>query len=152
MRCRRLAAVPAVLAPADPETHRLLALGLEGLGQTDGAIAADVRAHLAYALAIAGRLEEGLAESERAIVQDPSGYRGHFVRGWILGQAGRRDEERREYLEAVARERDDADLWALLAVSWELAGEGARARDAWREVVRIDPSDEEASEKLGAKQ
>ena len=90
---------------------------------------------------------EGLAESERAIALDPSAYLGHFIRGWILGEAGRRDEERREYLEAVQRERDDADLWELLARSWERAGESARAREAWREVVRIDPSDEEAAEK-----
>ena len=154
----------AVIAPEDPETHRLLALGLMGLGRAAGAIeeyrralaldvdaAAEVRAHLAYALVVAGRLEEGLAESERAIAQDPSAYLGHFIRGWILGEAGRRDEERREYLEAVQRERDDADLWELLARSWERAGESARAREAWREVVRIDPSDEEAAEKVGVK-
>jgi len=150
----------AVIAPEDPETHRLLALGFMGLGRAQGAIeeyrralaldvdaAADVRAHLAYTLVVAGRLAEGLAESERAIAQDPSAYLGHFMRGWILGEAGRRDEERREYLEAVQRERDDADLWELLARSWERAGESARAREAWREVVRIDPSDAVAAEK-----
>lgn len=154
----------AVIAPEDPETHRLLALGYQGLGRFEGAIgeyrralalavdaAADVRAHLAYALAVAGRLEEGLAESERAIALDPSAYFGHFIRGWILGENGRRDEERREYLEAVQRERDDADLWELLARSWERAGESARAREAWREVMRIDPLDDEAAEKLGVK-
>jgi len=152
----------AVIAPDDAETHRLLALGLIGLGRAQGAVdeyrralaldaSAEVRAHLAYALAISGRLEEGLAESERAIAQDPSSYLGHFMRGWILGEAGRRDEERREYLEAVQRERDDADLWGMLARSWERAGESARAREAWREVVRIDPSDEEAAGKLGGK-
>ena len=154
----------AVIAPEDPETHRLLALGFMGLGRAEGAIeeyrralalgvkeAAEVRAHLAYALVAADRLEEGLAESERAIVQDPAAYLGHFIRGWILGEAGRRDEERREYLEAVRRERDDADLWELLARSWERAGESVRAREAWREVVRIDPSDEEAAEKIAVK-
>jgi len=154
----------AVIAPRDPETHRLLALAFMGLGRAEGAseeyrralaldvdAAADVRAHLAYTLAVAGRLEEGLVESERAIAQDPSAYLGHFMRGWILGESGRFDEERREYLEAVKRERDDADLWELLAKSWERAGEFARAREAWREVVRIDPSDEKAAEKLGAK-
>jgi len=154
----------AVIAPKDPETHRLLALGFMGLGRAEGAIAeyrralalgvgapAAVRAHLAHALVVAGRLEEGLAESERAIAQDPSGYLGHFIRGRILGEAGRRDEERREYLEALERERDDADLWELLARSWERAGESARAREAWREVVRIDPSDEKAAEKAGVK-
>jgi Flp pilus assembly protein TadD len=154
----------AVIAPQDPETHRLLALGLTGLGRAEGAVgeyqralalevdaAAEVRAHLACALVVAGRLHEGLAESERAIAQDPSAYLGHLIRGWILGEAGRRDEERREYLEAVQRERDDADLWELLARSWERAGESARAREAWREVVRIDPSDEEAVEKAGAR-
>jgi predicted Zn-dependent protease len=51
----------------------------------------------------------------------------------------------------VRRERDDADLWELLARSWEQAGERARAQEAWREVVRIDPSDGEAAEKIGAK-
>jgi len=154
----------AVIAPRDPETHRLLALACMGLGRAEGAIeeyrralaldvaeAADVRAHLAYTLAVAGRLEEGLVESERAIALDPSAYLGHFIRGWILGESGRFDEERREYLEAVKRERDDADLWELLAQSWERAGEFARAREAWREVVRIDPSDEKAAEKVGAK-
>ena len=154
----------AVIAPKDPETHRLLALGLMGLGRAAGAIeayrralafdvagAAEVRAHLAQALVVAGRLEEGLAESERAIVQDPSAYLGHFIRGWILGEAGRREEERLEYLEAVQRERDDADLWELLARSWERAGDQTRAQAAWGEVVRIDPSDEEAAEKVGAK-
>ncbi len=154
----------AVIAPEDPETHRLLALGFIGLGRTESAIgeyrralalnvdaASDVRAHLAYALVVAGRFEEGLAESERAIAQDPSSYLGHFIRGWILGEAGRRDEERREYLEAVRRERDDADLWELLAKSWERAGESARACEAWREVVRIDPSDKEAAQKAGVK-
>jgi Flp pilus assembly protein TadD len=153
-----------VIAPQDPETHRLLALGLMGLGRAAGAIdayrralaldvagAAEVRAHLAQALAVAGRLEEGLAESERAIAQDPSAYLGHFIRGWILGEAGRRDEERLEYLEAVQRERDDADLWELLARSWERAGDRVRAQAAWSEVVRIDPSDEEAAEKVGVK-
>ena len=154
----------AMIAPQDPETHRLLALGLMGLGRAAGAseeyrralalgvaAAAHVRAQLARTLVVAGHLEEGLAESERAIAEDPSAYLGHFIRGWILGEAGRRDEERREYLEAVQRERDDADLWELLARSWELAGESARAREAWREVVRIDPSDERAAEKLGLK-
>ncbi len=154
----------AVIAPDDPETHRLLALDLTGLGRAAGAIAeyrralalgvaaaADVRARLAYTLAIAGHLEEGLAESERAIAQDPSAYLGHFIRGWILGEAGRRDEERREYLEALRHERDDADLWEQLARSWERAGESARAREAWREVMRIDPSDEQAADRVGAK-
>jgi len=153
-----------VIAPDDPETHRLLALGFMGLGRATGAVeeyrralaldidaAAEVRAHLAHALVVAGRLEDGLAESERAIAQDPSAYIGHFIRGWILGEAGRHDEERREYLEAVQRERDDADLWELLARSWERAGDRARAQAAWGEVVRIDPSDEEAAEKVGVK-
>ena len=154
----------AVIAPEDPETHRLLALGLMGLGRAAGAIEeyrralaldvdaeAEVRAHLAHALVVAGRVEEGLAESERAIAKDPSAYLGHFIRGWILGEAGRRDEERREYLEAVQRERDDADLWESLARSWERAGDRAHAQAALGEVVRIDPSDEEAAEKVGVK-
>jgi len=152
----------AVIAPEDPETHLLLAQCLMGLGRPAGAVgeyrralalgvetAAEVRAHLAHALVVAGHPEEGLAESERAIALDPSAYLGHFMRGWILGEAGRRDEERREYLEALKLERDDADLWALLALSWERAGENARAREAWREVVRIDPSDREAASKVG---
>jgi Flp pilus assembly protein TadD len=105
---------------------------------------------LAYALSVAGRNEEGLAESARAIAADPKAYFGHFVRGWILGELGRGEEERREYLEAVRLEKDDADLWAQLALSWEEAGESDRAREAWREVVRIDPSDEEAVGKLKA--
>jgi Flp pilus assembly protein TadD len=154
----------AVVAPDDPETHRLLGLAFMGLGRAPGAVeayrraltlgvdaAAEVRANLAHALVVAGRLEEGLAESERAIAQNPSAYLGHFIRGWILGEAGRRDEERREYLEAVQLERDDADLWELLARSWERAGDRARAQAAWGEVVRIDPSDEEAAEKVGKK-
>jgi predicted Zn-dependent protease len=49
------------------------------------------------------------------------------------------------------RERDDADLWELLARSWERAGDRAHAQAAWGEVVRIDPSDEEAAEKVGVK-
>jgi tetratricopeptide (TPR) repeat protein len=153
----------AVIAPRDPETHVLLAQVFLGLGRTAGAVeeyrralaldedATDIRAHLGYALALAGRPDEGLAECDRAIVGDPSAYLGHFVRGWILGEAGRRDEERREYLEAVRHERDDADLWEQLARSWERAGDGARAQEAWREVARIDPSDKVAAEKVGGK-
>ena len=153
-----------VIAPQDPETHRLLALGFMGLGRAQSAIeeyrralaldvdaAAGVRAHLAHCLAVAGRLDEGLVESERAIALEPSAYLGHFIRGWILGEAGRREEERGEYLEAVRRERDDADLWERLAQSWERAGQSALAREAWREVVRIDPSDEEAAAKADPK-
>jgi tetratricopeptide (TPR) repeat protein len=152
------------IAPDDPETHRLLALCLTGLKRTQPAVesyrralelgvrdAAEVRAHLAYALAIGGRRDEALAESERAIAADPAAYLGHFVRGWILGELGRADDARTEYLAAVQHERDDADLWALLAESWEKAGDGARAKEAWREVVRIDPSDETAAGKLGLK-
>lgn len=148
------------IAPDDPETHRLLALAYMGLGRAPGAVeayrralalgvdaAADVRAHLAYALAVAGRREEALAESERAIAADQTAYFGYFIRGWILGELGREEEARREYLAAVQRERDDADLWALLAKSWEGAGEIARAQAAWREVIRIDPSDEDAAAK-----
>jgi tetratricopeptide (TPR) repeat protein len=151
------------IAPEDPETHRLLALGFMGLGRAQEAVegcrralalgsgsGAEVRAHLAYALSVAGRREEGLAESARAIAADPTAYLGHFVRGWILGELGRREEERLEYLEAVRLERDDPDLWAQLARSWEEAGESGRAREAWREVVRIDPSDEDAAGKLKA--
>jgi len=157
----------AVIAPRDPETHVLLGLALLGLGRTDGAIeayrralaleglaavdAADIRARLAYALAHAGRADEALAACERSIVENPSAYLGHFIRGWILGEAGRREEERREYLEAVQRERDDAELWERLAHSWERAGERARAQEAWREVARIDPSDTVAAEKAGVK-
>jgi Flp pilus assembly protein TadD len=149
------------IAPEDPETHRLVALGCMGLGRAGEAIeayrralalgggpTADLRAHLAYALSVAGRNEEGLTESARAIAADPKAYLGHFVRGWILGELGRGEEELREYLEAVRLEKDDADLWAQLALSWEEAGESDRAREAWREVVRIDPSDEEAAAKL----
>lgn len=152
------------IAPADPETHRLLALALMGAGRAPDAVEefrlalalgagpeGQVRAHLAYALAVARRGGEALAESERAIADDPAAYLGHFVRGWVLGQLGRRDEERQEYLAAVQRERDDADLWALLAESWEAAGEAERAREAWREVLRIDPSDDQVAEKLGVK-
>jgi Flp pilus assembly protein TadD len=151
------------IAPGDSETHRLLATCFMGLGRAQDAVeayrralalgsgsGADVRAHLAYALSVAGRNEEGLTESARAIAAEPDAYLGHFVRGWILGELGRGDEERREYLEAVRLEKDDADLWAQLALSWEEAGESARAREAWREVVRIDPSDEDAVAKLKA--
>jgi Tfp pilus assembly protein PilF len=111
----------------------------------------EIRAELAYAPSAAGRHEEGLAESARAIAAAPGSYLAHFVRGWILGELGRREEERREYLEAVRLERDDADLWAQLAMSWEEAGDSERARAAWREVIRIDPSDEDAAAKLGPK-
>jgi Flp pilus assembly protein TadD len=149
------------IAPEDPETHRLLATCFMGLGRAQDAVeayrralaldkgtGADLRAHLAYALSVAGRNEEGLAECARAIAADPKAYLGHFVRGWILGELGRGEEERREYLEAVRLEKNDADLWAQLALSWEEAGESESAREAWREVVRIDPSDEEAVAKL----
>jgi tetratricopeptide (TPR) repeat protein len=152
------------ISPEDPETHRLLATCFMGLERAQDAVeayrralalgtgaGADARAHLAYALSAAGRSEEGLAESARAIAADPAAYLGHFVRGWILGVLGRAEEERREYLEAVRLERDDADLWAQLALSWEEAGESARALEAWREVVRIDPSDETAVRKITAK-
>jgi tetratricopeptide (TPR) repeat protein len=152
------------IAPGDPETHRLLALVFMGLGRAPQAVeeyrralatgadqGAELRAHLAYALAVSGRNEEGLVESGRAIAADPASYLGHFVRGWILGELGRSEEERREYLEAVKFERDDADLWAQLARSWEEAGERDRALAAWGEVARIDPSDEEAAAKLKAR-
>jgi Tfp pilus assembly protein PilF len=145
------------IAPDDPETHRLLALCQIGLGNPASAAesyrralalgargAAGVRANLAYALASAGLRREALEESARAIAEDPDDYEAHFVRGWILTESGLAEEGRGEYRRAGARARDDAELWSLLAQSWERAGDAARANEAWREVARINPSDAHA--------
>lgn len=149
------------VAPEDPETHYLRGLSLMGLerpaeaaGAYRRALAlgvrggAGVRAHLAYATAAAGAPEEGLAECLRAAGEDPREYLVPFVRGWILGELGRGAEARAAYAEAVGLERDDADLWWLRAEAELAAGNAAGAAEAWREVVRIDPSDAEAADRL----
>ena len=97
------------------------------------------------------RFEEALIELEHGLRIAPHDSNNAQDVAECHMQAGRRDEERREYLEAVRLERDDADLWELLARSWERAGDRASAQAAWGEVVRIDPSDEEAAEKVGKK-
>jgi tetratricopeptide (TPR) repeat protein len=149
------------LAGADPETHVLLALCFMELGRTEEAVGAyrralelgvahpaEIRARLAYAVATAGRREEGLRTVEQAVAEDPADYFGYFVRGWILDALERRAEAKGDYLRAVERFRDDADVWDLLAELYEGEGDRQRALECYREVVRIDPSDEFAAGKV----
>lgn len=149
------------LAAAAPETHELVAACLMELGRAEEAIAAyrralalgtktpaEVRARLAYAAAVSGQKEEGLRTAEEAVVEDPAGYFGYFVRGWIHAALGRPDQAKRDYLRAVERYRDDADLWDLLGELYEREEDRTHALECYREVVRIDPSDDLAAAKV----
>ncbi|MDX1815869.1 MAG: tetratricopeptide repeat protein, partial [Thermodesulfobacteriota bacterium] len=59
---------------------------------------------LAYALREAGRLEEGLAELDMAIVDRPGLISAHAQRGVILYLLGRKEEAREAWERALYRD------------------------------------------------
>jgi tetratricopeptide (TPR) repeat protein len=141
------------LAPVDPETHYLLGLTLARLGRSPAAAAAfrralelhvdgeaEVRARLASALADGGDRQAALAEAERAVAADPEEYYARFVRGRIRGELGRADALA-DLLAAARLYADDAELWEAIARERERRGDAAGELAAWREVLRLDPSD-----------
>lgn len=111
---RRLASprlLGATLAPADATAWRALAIGLQDLGDADGALdayarvgpaAADVLADKAVALALSGRAAEAKALLEEGLRADPGLAAAALTLGALLEGEGDPDAARAVYRRALA--------------------------------------------------
>ena len=101
----------ATLAPGDGAAWRALAIGLQDLGDADGALeafgrigepSADILSDKAVALALAGRAAEAKALLEDALRADPSLGAAALTLGALLEGEGRPDAARAVYERAWA--------------------------------------------------
>ncbi|TBR23992.1 hypothetical protein EPO15_04855, partial [bacterium] len=99
------------LAPGDGTAWRALAIGLQDLGDADGALSAfgrvgspgaDVLADKAVALALVGRTGEAKAMLAGALQADPGLAAAALTLGALLEGEGRADEARAVYEKALA--------------------------------------------------
>lgn len=97
---------------------------------------ADLIADHADALSLAGMSVEALGKMQRASALNPLGPdRYRWYEGTILYQL----EQYEAAISAISRMTDASPAYKLLAASWAMLGDKARARDYARKVLRIYP-------------
>lgn len=86
------------------------------------------------------------------LVASPRGSRAiqQLEAGKRLMSMGRAPDAERAWLDAVQRDPESAEAWALLAGYYEQAGDETQAYDALRHLVRIRPGSPEALDRLAA--
>jgi tetratricopeptide (TPR) repeat protein/predicted Ser/Thr protein kinase len=128
VRARTSASRAAELAPDAAET--LLAL-------------ADVHREL-------GRLEEALAEYERALAQRPGYFEARLGRARALDAVGRGTEAEAALHEAIAQCPEDWRGYSSLGRLYFSRGEYARAVGAWHRVLELAPDSARGARNLGS--
>lgn len=107
----RLLLAPRLLSPSDAPAWRALAIGLQDLGDSDGALeayghvgsgAADVLADKAVALALSGRTAEAKALLEEGLRADPGLASAALTLGALLEGEGKPEAARAVYERALA--------------------------------------------------
>ncbi|HUL03447.1 MAG TPA: protein kinase [Gemmatimonadales bacterium] len=142
------------LAPDDAPTHHWYGILLSVLGRVDEAVEQVSRARqldplstaigtdLGYELYLARRHDEGLRESKRVAVLDPTKSDNTLQIGMIQLARGRPDSAVAAF-EAAQRQGSGFDMPAFLSVAYRLTGSAARADSLYGTVrarYRTDPS------------
>jgi len=91
-----------------------------------------------------GRLDAALADLCRASALAPADYSILNALGLCLVRAGRPEEAKARYLEALALRADFAPAWFNLGAALEQLGETARAADAYAKSAEFEPRNAQA--------
>lgn len=151
-RARTAAERALALAPDLAEAHASLAQ-MQLLNDWDAAAAERsyrraialqpklVSAHRGYAslLSAQGRLDEAIAEAQRAVEADPAAARGYIDLAWTLNYAGRYREALAELERALELDRGMFGAYMAKAITLELTGDPRAAYEAMRSgYYRVD--------------
>jgi tetratricopeptide (TPR) repeat protein len=88
--------------------------------------------------------EKALRIYTRLVVLEPRNHEYRLLRGAALSSRKRDEEATRDYKEAILLEPRNPRGYKGLALVQARRGEKDAARDAYEQVLRIDPADEEA--------
>ncbi len=113
-------------------------LSADPLGSRDSTEGQDSfqRANL---LARLGRPKEAIAAYEKAIEKMPAFPGAHYHLGVVLIGEGRREEGRKELVEAIRLDRRNAKVRNVLALDLASTGETAEAKRTYRDAIAADP-------------
>ena len=100
-------------------------------------------------LGAAGRIDEAIAEHERALEIDPKMVQAHLNLINYYGRTGRLDRAEEHYAAALALSPNLAELHYDYAVLKTLQGDLAQAATAFKRALEINPSYPEAHSKYG---
>ncbi len=98
--------------------------------------------NLGSALIGAGRIEEGLKSSLRAMELDPDWDRGYVNAGMALAELGRWEESERVFRDAIVRLPRSADLHHNLGVLLDKRGRKGEALEEHRKAALLSPDRE----------
>jgi len=100
-------------------------------------------------LGAAGRIDEAVAEHERALELDPNMVQAHLNLINYYGRMGRLDRAEEHYAAALALSPNLAELHYDYAVLKSLQGDVTQAAAAFKRALEINPSYPEAHNKYG---
>ena len=126
------------------EAEPMLRRALEGM---DDAV---TRYNLGLLLARTGRLDEAIAEYERALARDPNHVNARINLATVLARRGELGRAARELARAVEQEPGNALGHANLGLVLAQQGDTARAARALEEALRLDPGLTAAADALRA--
>lgn len=149
------------LAPKRVDIRNNLMIALRRSGKPDAAILEGQelvamaprflrgRVELAYALLDSGRFEESLAQYREAARLDPSDAEIYHGMGDLLSRLGRRADADTAYQKAVELDPSDKHFMLLGQNLYDLK-EFPRAREAFEQVIALDPASYRAHWFLGS--
>jgi predicted Zn-dependent protease with MMP-like domain len=92
-------------------------------------------------LSLSEDLEEARAAAEEAVAAFPDEAELHHALGWTLAEMGRPDEAVVSLQLACEIDPESSDGWHDLAVAWEMLGDLAGMRTAFKEVYALDTAE-----------
>jgi tetratricopeptide (TPR) repeat protein len=95
-----------------------------------------------------GEFERGRQMSESALLEDPSNVTAHFLIGSIEAQAGALQLAKNHLEKCVSLGAQFPQAYIHLGNVYRLTGDMARAADAYREALQLDPTNELAQYSL----
>lgn len=132
-------------------TLSLLALCVLTLGSLDlqaGSDEALQRNNLGASLVQQGKLDEAIAEFQKALALDPKYTAAHLNLGYAYDRQGRPEEAMAQYQKVIALEPGNLFAHNNLGVLYDKKGLYAEAVAAFEKVLQIDPSNATAMENL----
>ena len=145
--------------PEDPILREQLGAVLADLGQTDRAIvelekalelvaSPDVHVLLGNLLIDKGRVQDGMAHYQEALVLAPEDVDAHYNLGVALGKQGKQAEAEAHYRAVLRVDGAHAEAANNLGVALLLQNKGGEAIEYFERAVRLDPSDAQARRNL----
>ncbi len=106
--------------------------------------------NLGAALAARKRLDEAVAQYQKALEIDPTYAKAYSSLGLALAARGRPDEALAQYRKALEMDPGDTDAYRNLAKALDSRGRSSEAIALLRQAVQLRPDDAEARNDLGA--